>query len=95
MAFGAVLAQIRNMVLIEGIRVALPGIGAGVAAALGLARLLATFLYGVKPQDPLVFEVGPLFMIGVELAAVWRPQLASRGDGRERRSESSWRIGRV
>jgi len=52
-----------------------------VAAALGLTRLLATFLFGVKALDPLVFVAVPILLSGVALFAVWLPALrASRVD---------------
>ena len=41
MAVGATLPDVRNMMLAQGTRVAFAGIGVGLAAAFGLARLLA------------------------------------------------------
>jgi putative ABC transport system permease protein len=72
-ALGAPLHQVRNTVIYRGIRLALAGVGAGLAAAFWLAQLLKTFLYGVKPHDTLAFLAVPIFMLGVVLVAVWRP----------------------
>ena len=54
-ALGAPLHQVRNMVMYRGMRLALAGIFAGLAASFWLAQLLTTFLYGVKPHDTLIF----------------------------------------
>ena len=73
MALGADRAHIRNLVVWQGMRLAMIGVLVGVAAALGLTRLLASFLYGVKSWDPLVFVTVPLVLAAVALGAVWFP----------------------
>jgi putative ABC transport system permease protein len=79
LALGAESRTVQNMVIGEGMRVALPGIFFGVAAAFGLARVLDGFLYGVTVHDPLVFVSVPLLLTGVALIAVWLPsRVASR-----------------
>jgi putative ABC transport system permease protein len=79
LALGAESRAVRNMVVGEGLIVALPGILLGVAAAFGLARVLDGFLFGVTVHDPLVFVSVPLLLTVVALVAVWLPsQLASR-----------------
>jgi ABC-type antimicrobial peptide transport system permease subunit len=81
LALGAGSSHIRNMVVRQGLRPALIGVVCGLAAAFGLTRGIASFLFGVKPWDPLVFFAVPLILIGVALAAVWLPALrASRVD---------------
>jgi ABC-type antimicrobial peptide transport system permease subunit len=46
-----------------------------------LTRLLAGFLFGVKPWDPLIFLTVPLVLLAVALFAVWVPaRRASRVD---------------
>ena len=47
--------------------------GVGIAAALGLTRLLATFLFGVKDKDPAVFPTVAIVLSLVSLVAVWLP----------------------
>jgi putative ABC transport system permease protein len=70
---------VQNMVIGEGMRVALPGILVGFAAAFGLARVLDGFLFGVTVHDPLVFASVPLLLTAVALVAVWLPsRLAGR-----------------
>jgi predicted permease len=55
LALGADSPALRNMIVRQAMLLAAAGIVAGLAAAYGLTRLLATMLYGVKPTDPLVF----------------------------------------
>ena len=73
MALGAEAGHVRRMVVSQGMRLALAGVAIGVAAALGLTRLLATFLFGVKPRDLVVFIAVPLTLALVSLIAVWLP----------------------
>jgi putative ABC transport system permease protein len=81
LALGAESSHIRNMVVFQGLRPALAGIVCGLAAAFGLTRLIASFLFGVKAWDPLIFFVVPVILVGVALVAVWLPaRRASRID---------------
>ena len=72
-ALGAAERDVRRMVVWQGMRFSLIGVAVGFGAAWGLTRLLATFLFGVKERDPLVFTVVPLLLALVALAAVWIP----------------------
>jgi putative ABC transport system permease protein len=57
------------------------GIAIGVTAALGLTRFIASFLFGVKALDPLVFLLVPALLGSVAFVAVWLPaHRASRVD---------------
>lgn len=81
LALGAESRRIRNMVVFQGLQLALVGVVCGLAAAFALTRLIASFLYGVKTWDPLVFSTVPLVLIGVAAIAVWLPAMrASRVD---------------
>jgi putative ABC transport system permease protein len=73
MALGAESYNVRNLIVGQGMRLALVGVVVGVAAAFGLTRLIASFLYGVKPLDPLVFIAVPLLLTAVSLFATWIP----------------------
>ena len=55
MAIGARRGDVFRMVIGQGVRLAGAGIAIGTAVALVLTRLMASFLYGVKPSDPLTF----------------------------------------
>jgi putative ABC transport system permease protein len=81
LALGANSRNVRNVVVLQGMRLALAGVALGVAAAFGLTRLIASFLFGVKPSDPLVFVAVPIVLSAVALIAVWLPaRRASRVD---------------
>ncbi|HEY5218735.1 MAG TPA: FtsX-like permease family protein, partial [Gemmatimonadaceae bacterium] len=65
----------------QGMRLAIVGVVVGVAASFALTRLIATFLFGVAPNDPLVFVSVPVLLTLVALVAVWWPaRRASRVD---------------
>lgn len=51
----------------------LAGLAAGLAAALGLTRLLSAFLYGIKPTDPWTMTAVSLLLLLVALLATWIP----------------------
>jgi len=72
-ALGADRAAIRKLVLWHGMRLAAAGMGIGLAAALGLTRLIASVLFGVTSLDPAAFLLAPLMLCAVALAAVWTP----------------------
>lgn len=73
LALGAQAAQVRNMVVFQGMRLALVGILVGVAAALALARFMAAFLFGIDTWDPLAFIGVPVLLSIVAFLAVWIP----------------------
>ena len=81
LALGADGRRIRRLVLREGLRLALGGLAAGLAAALALTRLLAGLLFEVRPADPPTYLGTALLLLGVALAACWIPaRRASRLD---------------
>jgi predicted permease len=81
LALGAQSSQVRNMVIRQGMVLALIGVVVGVAAAFGLARLISTLLFGVTPADPAVFAGVPALLSAVAFVAVWLPaRRASRVD---------------
>jgi predicted lysophospholipase L1 biosynthesis ABC-type transport system permease subunit len=73
LTLGASTGQVRNMILRQGMSLALAGIVLGIAAALGLARFVAGFLFGVTSRDPMVFVVAPLMLLAIALVGVWLP----------------------
>jgi putative ABC transport system permease protein len=79
LALGAEASQVRNMVMRQGMALALAGVAIGIGAAWALARLIESLLFGVKARDPLVFMAVPLALAVVALLAVWLPAIrASR-----------------
>jgi ABC-type antimicrobial peptide transport system permease subunit len=73
LALGADQSRVRNMVIRQGMTLVLIGVIIGLASAFGLARVMATFLFGVTPRDPVVFVVVPLVLAGVAWLGVWLP----------------------
>jgi len=55
MALGADARQVLALVMGNGLKLALLGIGLGLAAAFGCTRLMASLLYGVAPTDAWTF----------------------------------------
>jgi len=81
LALGAETNQVRNMVVGQGLRLALVGLAIGLSAALALSRFLGTFVFGVSVRDPAVFSVVPAVLAAVAFLAVWLPaRRASRVD---------------
>jgi putative ABC transport system permease protein len=81
LALGAGSTAVKQMVVLQGMRLALVGVVIGLASAFGLTRFIASFLFGVKPLDLTVFAAIPLLLTAVALVAVWVPaRRASRVD---------------
>jgi putative ABC transport system permease protein len=72
-ALGAQPAQVFRLVTGEGLRLALMGVGIGLAASLALTRVLRTFLYEVSPLDPITYGTVAVILIGVGLLASYLP----------------------
>jgi putative ABC transport system permease protein len=73
MALGAEAGNVRNMIVLQGMRLVWIGAAIGLAAAFGLTSLIAGFLFGVKAWDPLAFTTVPIVLAAVALFAVWLP----------------------
>jgi predicted lysophospholipase L1 biosynthesis ABC-type transport system permease subunit len=73
MALGAQASNLRNMVLRQGMLLAITGVIVGVGGALWLTRFLASFLFGVKTWDATAFVATPVLLCGIALLAVWVP----------------------
>jgi putative ABC transport system permease protein len=72
-ALGAQRKDVLALVLGEGVRLALLGAAIGVAAALGLTRLMANMLYGVSATDPLTFAAVSCVLLSVAMLACYIP----------------------
>lgn len=72
-ALGARPASVVKMVVGRGLALATAGVVVGVAGALGLTRLLTSWLWDVSPTDPATFFGTSVTMIIVALAACLVP----------------------
>jgi putative ABC transport system permease protein len=73
LALGASGADVRRMILRDGIRPALVGIAVGMPAAAAACRLLKGLLFGIDPIDPITFTAVPLVLLIVAAAASYVP----------------------
>jgi putative ABC transport system permease protein len=81
LALGADPIGVRNMVIVQGMRLTLIGIVIGMAGAFELTRFIASMLFGVRARDPWVFVTVPVLLSAVALFSVWLPAgRASRTD---------------
>jgi ABC-type antimicrobial peptide transport system permease subunit len=72
-AMGASRKDVLRLVMGDGMIIALAGAGVGLAAALGLTRLIAKMIYGVSASDPLTFAGVAILLMGVALLACYVP----------------------
>ncbi len=73
MALGARKIDVLRLVVGQGMKPALMGIGIGIVAAMALTRFMSSLLYGVKPTDPVTFIIVPVALAGVALLACFIP----------------------
>ena len=69
MALGARPGDVLCMIVSEGMKPALLGVGIGLATAVWMGQLLTKMVFGVKPADPLTFAAVALLLAAVALAA--------------------------
>jgi putative ABC transport system permease protein len=72
-ALGAQRGQVLRLILGQGARLALLGVGTGVLIAIGLTRLMASLLFGVSAMDPLTFVVVATVLVGIGMLACYLP----------------------
>ena len=81
MALGATPRGVLRLVVGEGMKLALIGIGIGLLGGLALGRAVSSLVFGVRVRDPLTFTGVAVALAGVALAACAIPALrASRVD---------------
>ena len=73
LALGAEKKNILQLVLRQGLGLALAGAAVGLAGALIVSQLMTGLLYGVHPADPVVFLIVPLLLFVVAIAATYLP----------------------
>jgi macrolide transport system ATP-binding/permease protein len=81
MALGAQLFDVQKLIVQQGMWLAAIGSIIGLVVALGGARLLKSFLYGVSATDPITFTFIAFLLLAIAFLACWIPaRRASRVD---------------
>jgi putative ABC transport system permease protein len=73
LALGAQARDVLRLVIGQGLKLTLAGVGCGLLASLALTRLMQQLLFEVKPTDPLTFASTALLLTGIALLACWIP----------------------
>jgi putative ABC transport system permease protein len=73
MALGAEARDVLRMVIGEGFKLTVMGLGLGLAAAFALSRLIASQLFGVAATDPLTYAGVALLLAVVAAVACYIP----------------------
>jgi putative ABC transport system permease protein len=73
MALGAQRASVLGLVLREGVRLMIAGVGLGIVSALALTRLMSNLLYGVGAADPATFAAVVFTLLAVAFLASYVP----------------------
>ncbi|HYL47554.1 MAG TPA: FtsX-like permease family protein, partial [Candidatus Limnocylindrales bacterium] len=73
LALGAQRKNVFGMILSQGPRLAALGIAIGLVLALGVTRLMSSFLFGVQPADPLTFAAVCALLLAVAFLACYVP----------------------
>jgi predicted permease len=78
-ALGATPANVRRMILSQGLWLAGVGVVIGLIAAIALGRFLAAQLYGVSAVDPLTIATGAAIFVAVAILASFLPAARAAG----------------
>lgn len=73
MALGASPGLVLQLVIRQGVTLALVGLGIGLVAAIAAVRGLQTVLYEISPWDPLAWLVAAGTLLAVAILASWVP----------------------
>ena len=73
LALGAERLDVLRLVVGQGMLLTGIGLGIGLAGAMALTRFLSSFLYGVRPTDPITFGLVAFVLAGVALLATYIP----------------------
>jgi len=77
MALGAQRSNVLQMVLAQGVRLIVPGVVLGIAAASLVAHLMRSMLFGIRALDPVIFVAVTVLLAVVTLLASYIPARAA------------------
>ena len=72
-ALGAERGDVLKLVIGQGLKLTLMGVGLGIVGALTLTRFMSNLLYGITPTDPLTFVAVSALLVAVALLASYLP----------------------
>ena len=73
LALGAMPAQIRLMMLGQGMRLLGIGLVIGFGGAIAMSRVIRSLLFGVNANDPLIYAAVTIVLIAASVVACWLP----------------------
>lgn len=73
LAMGASGAQLRRLVLVQGLMTAGVGTAAGLVGAAGASRVVRSLLFGVPPVDPATYGLAAAVLLIAAAGATWLP----------------------
>jgi ABC-type antimicrobial peptide transport system permease subunit len=74
-ALGATPAKVLALIVVQGMRPILLGIGIGLIGAVGLSRFMGSLLFNVKPVDPATYAAVALLVAAAALLSCYVPAL--------------------
>jgi putative ABC transport system permease protein len=72
-ALGAQRSDVVRLILRQGMTLVVAGVLFGIAASIGLTRLMSTLLYGISATDPITFFILSMALLFVAFVACWLP----------------------
>jgi len=69
MALGAQRSRVLRLIVVEGMKLAMLGIGIGLLASIAIGRVLSSLLYGVSVHEPRIFVAVSLLLTAIAAAA--------------------------
>jgi putative ABC transport system permease protein len=73
LALGAMPAQIRMMMLGQGMRLLVVGLVIGFIGSVALSRVVRSLLFGVNANDPVIYAIVTFVLIAAAIVACWLP----------------------
>ena len=73
LALGAQQGELRRMFVRHGLSLAGIGVAIGLAAAIGLMRLMKSLLFGISPLDPFTYAAVPVVLVAAAVLASYLP----------------------
>jgi putative ABC transport system permease protein len=72
-ALGATDASVRRMMVMQGLKPAVVGLGIGLIAAASSTRVVSSLLFGIAPTDPVTFLLAPPLLLALAALACYLP----------------------